>query len=1071
MALDTGKRKVLKKTIDTQVPYVPAKSYASIAFDSLKPTIDRIQADQEKTAQANYFYDFSIKTNEFFKQAKLDNQFDADAMKASVETYSKTLLEQTPPKYKIQAAAMLAQHSMDNINYAATEKYKLDLSNKAANREINWNNFNTQTEFAMNTFTDNELDVGLTGINARFFNALKTTNELGKNDLENHVNTGDITLKAHDLNLREQTKAIAIARGFNIMKLMYKNGMDVEAINWLSSLKNGIDKTPFPMDEDMKNNPVYKMYDYLMKDDDDREDIINKIYSKFKDFHHETLYGKTEKPNVNLAQYYEPNQLLSKEMFKGGGKNGHDIAMSINGIEEGDSNYKEIITYVNKMNAIQGKIAHAMQTQEIINFKDDDEKTLFAETVLANHGVHTIQMGMDVNGNFTDSFMKAARLLKTQNIFAPQWKEYLKITDGVSYTNNEPMINDIKEKLATYKFLTSEAMFPHWNEASDTLKWAAENGVLESDNVRAAQILDSYASIDWDKRYNQIVSSYRDGVDNVDILWGLINLDLWGSDRLDNQITKSIRSPHAFLKLFSNQSDPYHKILFSQANQTTWLQWDPAKIMPKDAKNAIESMFLSEMTLISSGDNFDIWSKENKHLRKKAWLRTMERLKNEDWGVEVNTLDGVPRFVKKPFWKEYGTLHNQDVYRAFYTDFHEMDAEEQLSMFGTNKFDEAVDTYLKPWFDNRHRGDVRIATEATTYNYKGNTGYKLVISKGAEEIELAQNFVPSHWDNILDKDAPSSSEQLVNHTANEVYQEFEKTELYQFLDQTDQEWAKRFIYGYIRNGLKIADTRVYPDWPLFNDVPAEIRPFKWLAHTFGFKGDLRQLAADAQLMNSIATKNIDFNKKIQMNTKLDDGEKVNNSLIPIEQMPYSENNLELHFKHQATENYANESLPLTYRTNNWTAITSSGWDNEIDLNYYRGKRKFAVFSHPKHSIRAAVKTILNHSLLTEKINGEKIPTIYGAEPTIQEILEGLPYAENLTSYYESLDAHTDFEKTDKIDLLNANQVHKFIKFIVRHEMGVKYFDNKFKNDEYVNAIIYRGIRDAINSYNGALGKL
>ena len=73
MALEKGKKEVFRKTIDTQVPYVPAKSYASIAFDSLKPTLNRIQADEEKTKQANYFYDFSIKTNEFFKQARIDN--------------------------------------------------------------------------------------------------------------------------------------------------------------------------------------------------------------------------------------------------------------------------------------------------------------------------------------------------------------------------------------------------------------------------------------------------------------------------------------------------------------------------------------------------------------------------------------------------------------------------------------------------------------------------------------------------------------------------------------------------------------------------------------------------------------------------------------------------------------------------------------------------------------------------------------------------------------------------------------------------------------------------------------
>ena len=93
MALNKGKKQVFRKTIDTSVPYVPAKSYACIAFDNLEPTFKRIQADQEKTAQANYFFDFSMKTKEFFDQARIDNQFDANGMKQAVDSYSKNLLE------------------------------------------------------------------------------------------------------------------------------------------------------------------------------------------------------------------------------------------------------------------------------------------------------------------------------------------------------------------------------------------------------------------------------------------------------------------------------------------------------------------------------------------------------------------------------------------------------------------------------------------------------------------------------------------------------------------------------------------------------------------------------------------------------------------------------------------------------------------------------------------------------------------------------------------------------------------------------------------------------------------
>jgi hypothetical protein len=95
---------------------------------------------------------------------------------------------------------------MASINYAATQKDKLDKDNKFGNRDINWQNFNTETEFQMNTFTDHELEIGLTGINQSFINGLKTANELLHDDNENFVKTNDISLKAHNANSRVQIK-------------------------------------------------------------------------------------------------------------------------------------------------------------------------------------------------------------------------------------------------------------------------------------------------------------------------------------------------------------------------------------------------------------------------------------------------------------------------------------------------------------------------------------------------------------------------------------------------------------------------------------------------------------------------------------------------------------------------------------------------------------------------------------------------------------------------------------------------------------------------------------------------
>ena len=50
-------------------------------------------------------------------------------------------------------------------------------------------------------------------------------------------------------------------------------------------------------------------------------------------------------------------------------------------------------------------------------------------------------------------------------------------------------------------------------------------------------------------------------------------------------------------------------------------------------------------------------------------------------------------------------------------------------------------------------------------------------------------------------------------------------------------------------------------------------------------------------------------------------------------------------------------------------------------------------------------------------------------------------------------------------------MHKLLKFIVRHEMGHEYYKEKFgSSNAYVDAVIFEGYNNAIQSYNGELGK-
>ena len=209
-------------------------------------------------------------------------------------------------------------------------------------------------------------------------------------------------------------------------------------------------------------------------------------------------------------------------------------------------------------------------------------------------------------------------------------------------------------------------------------------------------------------------------------------------------------------------------------------------------------------------------------------------------------------------------------------------------------------------------------------------------------------------------------------------------------------------------------------------------------------------------------------KKINLSRDLSDAEKVTESSLPPEDTVMSRDMVNRNLKQWAIDNYQNQDLRLTHRTNNWTAVSSAGWDGEIDLNYQRDSRKFAVFANPKDSIRAGVKTIINHSTLTSNLN--EIDKRYGSEPTFDEIFQ--MYAEDNTSYIEALESKTNFDRDDKINIMDSNQMHKLFKFIIQHEMGKEYFLEKFGvNNQYVNSVIFQGINEAFNSYNGELGKL
>ena len=1048
MALKKDRSQVKIEAPSGNIPYVPAKSYLSIGVDAFKPTLDRLQREADQTAQANYFQDFQIKTRDQFEKFRNDFSMDPDKMKAAADTYSKTLLDSVPAAYKIQANAMLSAYSQNSIIFASGNKRKFDDNKLFADRDTKWKNWNSEAEFSMRNFNEAEIDLAIPAINKEFLNSVLQINELAHEDYENLVSLGKIKEKDHIANINNQTEALVVSRGFHIMKTLYNNGQEVQALNWLNDFMNDKDQYDAMIDSDMENNPMYKVIRTLYEDDDDRMRIGNDILKKYKAFHRDAIFGKTKKPDIDFEMLKEPGNILAIENFKGGDVSMNEILDQIP-VDIGSTKYRELVKYVADANRIQSIVSKTMQNPEIIyNFESDEDREMWAKAVLANNGINKVQYS-SLN---SDSFKIAMNIFAGQDYFPDEVRKYLTLNDAGSF-KDEGSLTNLMEKSLMYQYLSNEELFPNveYNHLfQKALDSGAVNSIANGDFNRASSILESFQSENYDKKLANITAQY-DG----------------NNASFEYMFNAQLKSPNAFLKFFQDKKDPLHDNLFAAGDQTTWLAWEPKEIIPPNAMAQLKGMWIEEMTAMTTGENPDIWSKENSHLRSKAFNRVMKRMEDEGWGVETNTMDGKAKLVKNPFWKTYGTLDNNDVYAAIKEDFTLLNNNEKLSKYGTNKWEE-VEGYFREYADNKD-GLVKISVDRQNYKDKsGKHAYKLTMHIGDDMITLDKNFTPAAWTNLVDKNVPSSNAQLINHTTNQIFEDFKKTSWYDKLPEDKQHWTKRAIYSVIRNGIKLSDYRFYPDIPGIDDVPAEVRPFAWIAKTLGFDGDLREIRTELQMAATTANENLSYQKKINNNRDLSDAEKVTESLLPPEKTVMTENAMSLNFKQWALDNYENQELRLTHRTNNWTAVSSSGWDGEIDLNYKRDSRHFAVFAHPKDSIRAAVKSILNHSTLTNAINN--IDKRYGSTPTYDEIFK--MYAEDNESYLRALESKTNFDRNDTVDIMNNNQLHSLLKFIVQHEMGREYYFEKFgKQNQYVNSVIFKGINEAINSYNGELGKL
>ena len=154
MPLETGKKQIQIAKDTSSIPYVPAKSNFSIAFDAFKPTIERLENEAALTAQANYFQKFQIETRDQLVKFQQEFQNDPSGMKGVVDVYAKNLIDKVPPAYKLAASSMINTATNNLVINAGNNRQKLDEANFEFGNEETYRLNNTNAEFAIKTASE-----------------------------------------------------------------------------------------------------------------------------------------------------------------------------------------------------------------------------------------------------------------------------------------------------------------------------------------------------------------------------------------------------------------------------------------------------------------------------------------------------------------------------------------------------------------------------------------------------------------------------------------------------------------------------------------------------------------------------------------------------------------------------------------------------------------------------------------------------------------------------------------------------------------------------------------------------
>ena len=1064
MALKQAKKQVgLKASVadNIGIPKFPDTNIAAQIAKPISEAIDVFRKKAEADASASWQFNFNQQSRDHYLQLKDKFKFDPDGMRNAIDNYSKTTLASTPGVFKNVAQNILAQKNLANMSYATTN-FNAREDQKALD---GWNLTKDQTMVDAGSHLETinmNPDLSVLDINSFIGNDLQKTMNHNYGGAETTlVNTNRYSGSNLKKDLDNDIIDLEALRVFSIIK---KSG-DVEGNKYFLNYAMGKDN--FPVTPDNVDNPIFQKYANDITDPFKRSQIITKVKSLYDDYNSKNINGlKSAKTKYNLDRSQDSGSILDVNNFANGA-NGNATNFVINNMPGiSDTDFPRAVEIVSKNIKVQSLVNKALEYEVIDNFEDNEQMELFKTALLRRYGIN--------DKNITDidnpDLATVMELYKNQNIEPTAVLKKINKSYNVNF-KTPGMKEDFFENYALRNFIKSQDMFPYLTIENEHIYNAADKmglSAMESDEVvteKLNQIVANQGTLE--ENYNKVSSNIDNNL-NVAInnmKWTIemqdINTDTWWLKKIFNK--KQNKFSHMFIP--ESTSAWYKGLNMTPQVQQVWL--DNIK---------------TQLAYINGNSDIDLKTDEGKTQFYKASIQALHSMNKQ--GYSATRLNGTGKIsmIKHGFEKEIGfTGQGFDSALMAQANYlkENLSPEEQIERFGFNPVGPSgkeqepinISDVMKRVIDENYKN--LIIEPTGTFNKEGKPNYHAKVIYDDKLISLTQGdnyFDPTGLrSNMLVEDLPDSRSQVIQEIATKRFDLFMEKGLGRFIDGDSgtEKWLQKFFYAISKTKVEASDYRFYPDFPLIDDVPAEVKPFGFIFKALGQDIDVESYYNEAAEINNEVNEIISYDTQIQGNRNFNDKQKLIESRFPPHKASFTEENLQKSYMQHVYNNYQNKDLPLTFRTNNYMAVmkTDQTWDGEM-TNIKTGNQA-AIFASPVDSIRAGVKVMINNSTL---INN-KTTKRYGNNPTAEEILT--VYAENSEPYLNALEEKTNFTRDTAINFFDGNQMNQLIKFMIEHEMGSEAFYNYYppENQLLLDKMIFEGYTRGINSYGGKLGKL